>query len=348
MAKELTRIVPTSQSLKERAAETAERISMILDEGTPENTRRAYAGDLAYMEAWCLVKTGHNLPFPTPIELVYEFITDHVFGLKDKSVENALIEMGMKARPGPHKMATIVRRISTLSVIHQTKGMKERNPCWSAQVKVLMKKARKRAVRRGERPSKKRAITRDLLEEINRSFDKTNIRDVRDKAILCFAWASGGRRRSEVAAARYEDLTRHGNGFIYTLPFSKTDQDGKGVKVPVQGVAARALTEWLRRSGINAGPIFRPISKTGTIINRYMTPQDIARIVKRHAANIGMDPSSIGGHSLRSGFVTSAGKMGIPIGSAMAMSTHRDTDVFMSYYQEGEMLNNPAADMLKE
>lgn len=65
--------------------------------------------------------------------------------------------------------------------------------------------------------------------------------DTRDRALLLFATASGGRRRSEVVAARVEDLTPVEGGYLFRLQHSKTNQAGRGEDKQVLGRAALAL-----------------------------------------------------------------------------------------------------------
>jgi hypothetical protein len=84
---------------------------------------------------------------------------------------------------------------------------------------------------------------------------------------LLFAFASGGRRRSEVARAVLENLVRtDAQTYVYRLTHSKTDQVGTehnpNAEKPLVGPAAEALTAWLEASGIRSGPIFRGIRKT--------------------------------------------------------------------------------------
>jgi len=91
-----------------------------------------------------------------------------------------------------------------------------------------------------------------------------------DRALLLFAWATGGRRRSEVASATLESLQRVGGdgarSYLYTLAHSKTNQAGaerpEDVK-PLVGSAAQAMQEWLAASGIKEGVLFRRIRKGG-------------------------------------------------------------------------------------
>ena len=78
------------------------------------------------------------------------------------------------------------------------------------------------AVKRGERPHKKTAITRPELESLLATCDDS-LEGLRDAALLLFGFASGGRRRSEIAAADLRDLSRIGEkGYIYRLEYSKT------------------------------------------------------------------------------------------------------------------------------
>jgi hypothetical protein len=66
---------------------------------------------------------------------------------------------------------------------------------------------------------------REPLELLLATCDES-LRGKRDRALLLFAWASGGRRRSEVSSARAECLTKSGDEYIYTLGVSKTNQEG--------------------------------------------------------------------------------------------------------------------------
>jgi len=95
-----------------------------------------------------------------------------------------------------------------------------------------------------------------------------SLEGLRDRALLCFGFASGGRRRSEIAAADMQDLRRIGpSAFIYHLEHSKTQQAGP-TKVatpdkPVLDRAADALVAWLSASGIVEGPpIPTPVEAT--------------------------------------------------------------------------------------
>lgn len=323
--------------------EDIERIRNLIDAATAENTRRAYASDLSYFWAWAHFAAGQAQNYPVPLPLVVRFILDHT-GEMDAGLDAALVDAGIKRRCGSHGIATVRRRIAALSMAHRFQGIaKSHNPCTTEAVRLLLQNSRRIAVKAGLRPAKKKAATLDILYPMLNTCRPDKLIDIRDRALLFFAWSSGGRRRSEVAEARVENLTPVADGFIYHLGKSKTDQDGHGLDVPLLGRAAEALIAWMGTAGIAAGPIFRAVAKGGKVQAGAIQPITVARIVQRRALLAGLDPSLFGGHSLRSGFVTEAGMQGKPLGDIMAMSGHRTVAVVDGYYQTGNALNNSAA-----
>ncbi|WP_353506469.1 site-specific integrase [Variovorax sp. J31P207] len=165
-----------------------------------------------------------------------------------------------------------------------------------------------------------------------------SLKGKRDRALLLFAWASGGRRRSEVSEAVFENLHRGDQGaYLYTLASSKTNHNGKirpeDVK-PVVGSAAEALDAWLKASGITSGPLFRRILKNRKLGIDGLSGTAVRDIVKARCAlaGVGEDYSA---HSLRSGFVTEAGRQNMPRQETMAMTGHWSTDTVAGYFRAG-------------
>ena len=313
------------------------RKTEILKEYSSENTRLAHAGDLIYWDAW---RGGSGLKLYNPIqkEDVINFIIQHAEGL-ESSLDKKLVEQGYKQNLGPHRLSTIKRRVASLSVFLSIRNWT--NPCDDKEVRMLLQKLTKIY---GTSKASGKAITRDILfDMIATCGDKTI--DIRDKALLLFAWASGGRRREEVTMADIKDLQMTSEGdFIYNLPKSKTDQEAKGYPVPIKGKGAQALKDWLRVSEVNEGPIFRSISKSGAI-RGGLSPIDVHRIVRRRLKIAGYDEKQFGAHSLRSGFVTEGGRQGKSLGDIMAMTGHKSVNTAMRYYQAGAIINNSASNL---
>ena len=114
---------------------------------------------------------------------------------------------------------------------------------------------------------------------------------VRDRALLYFAFASGGPRRSEVAAADMRDLRREGaRAFVYRLTHSKTQQTGpkrdSAPDKPIVGAAAAALARWLDLAQMVEGRIFRNVWKS--TIGASLTGETVAAITPRRALAAGL------------------------------------------------------------
>ena len=77
----------------------------------------------------------------------------------------------------------------------------------------------------------------------------------RERAILLLGWSSGGRQRSEIAAAEVRDLEwLSPDTAVFRMRRSKTGDWGPK---PFKGEAAVALKDWLQSAGIVEGALFR-------------------------------------------------------------------------------------------
>lgn len=335
------------------AQQAAEAVRELLAEAAATNTARSYATALRYWAGWHQGRYGVELTLPTSEEVVIQFLVDHIQrtskgGLVSElpdTLDQALVAAGLKGKVGPLKLSTVVQRMAVLSTAHRLKRLV--NPCEFSSVRTLLSRARRAAVKRGERPTKKTAITRPELEAMLATCDATLV-GLRDRALLCFGFASGGRRRSEVAAADMRDLRKVGeNSYIYRLEYSKTQQAGVRADStpdkPILGRSGEALEAWLETAAIEEGAIFRRIRRGR--IGAALLPASVAAIVKRRAKLAGLE-GDFGAHSLRSGFVTEAGRQGVPLSAVMAMTEHRSVASVMGYFQAGAAEDNPAAHLL--
>lgn len=336
------------------AQQAANAVRELLAEAAAANTTRSYATALRYWAGWHQGRYGLELTLPVSEAVVIQFLVDHIqrknaTGLVSElpvALDQALVAAGLKGKVGPLKLSTVVQRIAVLSTAHKLKRLA--NPCEQPTVRTLLSRARRAAVKRGERPTKKTAITRAELEAMLATCDDS-LEGLRDRALLCFGFASGGRRRSEIAAADMRDLRKVGDdGYIYRLEYSKTQQAGAKADStpdkPILGRSAEALTAWLKAADIREGAIFRRIWKDR--VGPALLPGSVASIVKRRAGVAGLE-GDFGAHSLRSGFVTEAGKQGVPLPAVMAMTEHRSVASVIGYFQTGAAEDNPAGRLLK-
>lgn len=331
----------------------AAAIDALLAEGESANTVRSYQTALRYWGAWYWLRYGRPMDLPTPVPAVLQFIVDHAqrrsgteleFGMPIE-VDQALVESGVKSRLGPPALTTIQQRLSVLSKVHQLKGMK--NPLHSPQVRELLAKTRRAYAKRGVTPDRKAAITLEPLQAMLATCDES-LRGVRDRALLLFAWASGGRRRSEVVAATIENTRKMGpRAYAFTLLHAKTNQAGAlrpDSEKPIVDDAADALTDWLRMSGITTGPIFRRIRR-GDKLGEPLAPAAVRDIVRERAAMAGL-PKEFAAHSLRSGFVTEAARQNISLAETMAMTGHTSPTSIVRYFRAADSQRSKAARLL--
>ena len=350
-------LVPSPASLLDpqklsRVAQDA--VQALLREGDSENTMISYRSALKYWAGWFFVRFGKALALPVPVPVVLQFIVDHAARTtKDGLVtelpaafDQALVAHGFKARLGPPALNTLTHRLSVLSKAHQLAG--QSNPCADSAVRELIAKTRRAYAKRGAMPRKQDALTRTPLEAILATCDDS-LKGKRDRALLLFAWATGGRRRSEVTSATWQNLRKVDDGaFVYRLTFSKTNQTGAAHAddmKPLVGSAAQAMQAWLSASGIASGRLFRRIGKGGQL-GEALSPAAVRDIVKARCELAGIE-GSFAAHSLRSGFVTEAGRQNVSLGETMAMTGHRSVATVVGYFRSEGGLSNRAANLLQ-
>ena len=326
-----------------------EAIDQLLREGESQNTMASYRSALRYWAAWYVMRYGSQIQLPVSTPCVLQFIVDHAERTTDKGlvselpveIDLALVDAGYKGKPGPLAHSTLVHRIAVLSKAHQLRELK--NPCHDPRVRELLSRTRKAYARRGVLPKKKDALTKDPLQAILATCNDT-LRGRRDRALLLFAWASGGRRRSEVADADMKFLKRISDGFTYTLAYSKTNQAGMQRPEndkPLLGAAAAALTAWLDASGVVEGRIFRQVRKGGQL-GTGLAAAAVRDIVKYRCGLAGI-AGDFSAHSLRSGFITEAGRQNMPLAETMAMTGHHSVATVLGYSRAGATLSSNVA-----
>lgn len=295
-----------------------------------EGTERAYRRDVAVFEAWYCIRFDTNriaLPLSDAIPLA--FVQDQLAGFTDVQIKR-MRERGINVRMPRPSIATIRRRLSALSVFLTLKGqsMAVETPA----IKLLLRRHR-RVEASQHRPQ--RAITADVLMRMVATCNET-LHGRRDRALLLVGFALGGRRRSELAALITDDVIRADHGHWIRLTAFKTDRWSEGELMPLTGAASDALARWLEVLD-SPGNIFRGIGSGGQL-SPSLSDRGINRIVKRRAAQAGLNPDEYGAHSLRSGFMTEAGLQGISLAEAMHCSGHRNPAVALRYYRPGQRL----------
>ena len=168
-----------------------------------------------------------------------------------------------------------------------------------------------------------------------------DLRGSRDRALLLVGFA-GGMRRSEIIGLDMEDVAIEPEGLAVTIRRSKTDQEGQGRLIGIVRGARGPLTDpvaaiedWRAAAGIESGPLFREVDRAGRVGAGRLSDRAVARIVKRSAARVGIDPERVSGHSLRAGLATSAAAAGAPERVIMSTTGHRSVTMVRRYIRQG-------------
>ncbi|MGY2960168.1 integrase [Pseudomonas sp. TE36184] len=348
-------LIDAPLALHELADSTRAAAEAFIAAGTSPNTVRSYQSALTYWSAWLRLRYRRRLgDTPLPPEVAVQFIVDHLARpqtddgwshLLPADLDAALVAARVKGKLGPLAFSTVSHRLAVLAKWHRLKHWD--NPTETPAVKTLLREARKAQVRQGVARRKKTAVVLEPLQAMLATCTD-GVRGVRDRALLLLAWSGGGRRRSEVIGLQIEDLRRlDAETWLYTLGATKTDTGGVSREKPLQGPAAQALCAWLAAAPASSGPLFRRLYRGGRVAPHGLSGDQVARIVKRRAAMAGLD-GDWAAHSLRSGFVTEAGRQGVPLGEVMAMTEHRSVSTVMGYFQVGSLLGSRASQLLSD
>ena len=299
-----------------------------LQSSKAHNTVRAYKSDFNDFGLFC-VKNGFK-SLPTEPKIVSLYLTY----LSTKEV----------------KMSTLKRRLVSIGVIHKLKGhyLDTKHP--SIIENIMGIKRRKGSSQKGKKP-----LLINNLKALIKAINRLNINPItkfRDRTIVLIGF-SGGFRRNEIVSLNYDDIEFVSEGLKIILRKSKTDQYGEGsmkglpyfdnpVYCPVI-----SLQNWLKISKINSGPLFRRFSKGSKLTEKRLTDQTVALIIKKYLELAGIDSKNYSGHSLRSGFATSAAESGAEERSIMAMTGHKSTEMVRRYIKEANLFKNNALNKVK-
>ena len=108
-----------------------------------------------------------------------------------------------------------------------------------------------------------------------------------------------------------------------------------------------SLKNLLDLSKINSGPVFRRFVKGSKLSKNRLTDQTVALLIKKYLNLAGIDSKNFSGHSLRSGFATSAAESGVEERTIMAMTGHKSTEMVRRYIKEANLFKNNALNKIK-
>ena len=299
-----------------------------LQNSKANNTVRAYKSDFNDFSLFCAQNGFKSLPSEPKIVSLY------LTYLSTKDI----------------KMSTLKRRLVSIGFIHKLKGQYLDTKHPSIVENIMGIKRRKGSIQKGKKP----LLINNLKQIINVIDNQKNkeIKKIRDRTIILIGF-SGGFRRNEIVSLDYEDLDFVEEGLKIRLKRSKTDQFGEGT---VKGLPyfdnseycpVVSIRKWIEISKINSGPLFRRFTKGSKLSDNRLSDQTVALLIKDYLKIAGIESRNYSGHSLRSGFATSAAESGAEERSIMAMTGHKSTEMVRRYIKEANLFKNNALNKIK-
>ena len=299
-----------------------------LQNSKANNTVRAYKSDFKDFGIFCSQNGFKSLPTDPKIVSFY---------LTHLSIKDA-------------KMSTLKRRLVSIGVIHRLKGyyLDTKHP--SIIENIMGIKRRKGSIQKSKKP----ILISSLIKIINVIDEQTKkeLKKIRDRTIILIGF-SGGFRRNEIVSLNYDDLDFVPEGLKINLRRSKTDQFGEGFTKALpyfdnsKYCPVVSLKKWIEFSKITSGPVFRKFVKGPNLSEKRLTDQTVALLIKEYLQLAGIDSKNYSGHSLRSGFATSAAESGAEERSIMAMTGHKSTEMVRRYIKEANLFKNNALNKIK-
>ena len=235
------------------------------------------------------------------------------------------------------KFSTLKRRLASISVVHRLSGhyIDTKHPMITENLMGIKR------VKGSYQKAKKPILINDLKSIVNViDKDQNEKRRAKNRALILVGFA-GGFRRSELVAILFEDIDFVPEGVKIFIKRSKTDQSGEGMTKGIPYFSNSdycpviSLKNWLEKSEIKSGKIFD------------MSDKSVALTIKKYTAIAGLDSNKYSGHSLRSGFATSAAELGAEERSIMAMTGHKTSQMVRRYIQEANLFKNNALNKIK-
>ena len=280
-----------------------------------KNTVRAYESDFKDFSLFCIKNGLTSLP-----------------------TEPKVLSLYLTHLSKTSKFSTLKRRIASIKVVHKIKGhyLDSKHP-------IIMENLLGIKRVNGSYQKSKKPLLINSLKHIIKAIDdneKNEFKKIRNKSIILLGF-SGGFRRSELVNIEYDDLEFVDEGLKIFIKRSKTDQSGEGSlkAIPyfknLEFCPVIKLKDWINLNNIKFGKIFD------------ISDKSVSLIIKKYAFMAGLDPKKYGGHSLRSGFATSAAEAGAEERNIMAMTGHKTTQMVRRYINEANLFKNNALNKIK-
>jgi integrase len=286
------------------------------DAADAPSTLKAYATDLANYTAWCVANGLDAMPASPQVVGAY-----------------------LAAAGEGYAVPTLRRRVAAIARACGVAGhpLDTKHPAIRETMRGIARK-------HGSRSRRAAALTTPEIRKLCRSCS-VDLAGVRDRALILLAFA-GALRRSELVALDVAHVGWTDDGLKILIERSKTDERGEGAELAISSGRAEetcpvsALRFWLEHAGISTGPLFRRISRSGTIGPNRLSADAVRQILLKRANQAGIKGTlaePVSPHGLRAGFVTTAYRNGVPDEEIMGHTRHRSLATMRSYVRRSKL-----------
>ncbi len=272
-----------------------------------DNTERAIRSDLELFEGWC----GQRglTPLPARATTVVRFV-------------------GAMART--RAPSTVRRYVASIASAH--KAVRQRNPLETSCVQLALQRMNRRW---GRRQAQVHGLTWAVRQRLIGAAGDRLI-DVRNRALLAVAYDTL-LRRSELVSLQVVDLLveMDGSGTVL-LRRGKTDPEGQGSTVYIAPDSVRLVRDWITRSGVDGGRLFRSLNRHGAVGEKLDASQ-VPRIYKAMARRAGLSEdrvAGLSGHSPRVGAVQDMIAAGIELPAILHAGRWKSTAMVHRYGEQ--------------
>ena len=287
----------------DRDRKLSEAARLAIATGKADRTRETYDWRVAEFQKWCDGELRTALP--ATAETLAEYVT--------------VITSTPTKHGKPVAARSVEQVIAALRTWHREAGFSGQ-PDTTAALDVLRGYRRRRA-REGHRERKSSPITLKLLRRMVEATPRHTPAGVRDRFLLVLGWSMLA-RRSELTALEFTDIEEVEDGLTVLVRASKTDQDAKGVELPVphgqfrDTDPVRLFRAWrneLQLLGVSGGRVFRAIDRHGNV-RGSLSDKSVNAIVRDAAIRAELPrPETFTAHSLRAGCASELADQDVPI-----------------------------------
>lgn len=289
-----------------------ETVREVISEIWSESTRKTYRSLWNSWVAWCQL---HSAPL--------------------QATEMGMMRFAAHLANEKKSTTTIITAITAIRHVHEGSSGLVPLPPASKKFKAFIQGLKKRLKHRSV---KKTPLTVEMLKKV---IDGDMSLVPIEKALLVWGFLTGF-RSEEIVRLRLSDIEEKPQGLKVSLSHSKANQEGKEEFVALTSKSSlySELYEWYeirKKESTDPEAWIFPSPRTS---RAHISKRTYARLIKRCAEFLEMDPSAFAGHSTRRGLATSLAERGLPLHQISRQLRHKDPRSTMEYIEETNAFEN--------